>query len=246
MRIVKPIVFFDLETTGVNTSTDRIVQVAMIKMMPDGSTEKKKMLINPGMPIPKGATDVHGITDEMVKGQPTFKQVSKGVASYLKGCDLGGYNSDEFDVPLLIEEFARAGINFPEEGHEPNFVDVFKVERIVNSHKLTDTYKRYTGIELDGAHDAMIDVEATIEVLKYQIELLSPGISAAGIDDYCQGDSKRVDYAGLLYSEGDQVYWGFGKHKDELVSKTVSYANWVLGAQFPKNTKDEIRKALGI
>lgn len=241
----KPIIFFDLETTGVSITQDRIVQIGAIKVMPDGSEEVKNVLINPTIPIPAGATAVHGISDAEVKDKPKFRQIAKSFAAWLAGADLAGYNSDNFDVPMLMEEFNRVGIPFPEEG--TNFIDVLKIERKVNGHTLGATYERYTGEELEGAHDALIDIYATIKIFNKQLELnpLLPS-DAAEIEAYCSGDVKRVDFAGKLYEKEGQVYWRFGKHKDKLVSQTADYCKWVLGSDFPSETKAQIRKILGI
>lgn len=240
----KPIVFFDLETTGVNTSQDKIVQIGAIKLKVNGTEEVKNVLINPTIPIPAGATEVHGISDEDVKDKPKFNKIAKSFAGWLSGCDLAGYNSDNFDIPMLLEEFNRAGVEFPEEG--TSFVDVIKIERLVNSHTLGSTYKRYMGKELEDAHDALADVRATLEIFRKQL-VTNPDLpkEAAEIDAYCQGEHKRVDYAGKLYEEEGEVFWNFGKHRNELVSKTVRYAKWVLGTDFPEDTKRRIRKLIG-
>ena len=245
MDIKKPIVFFDLETTGVDISADRIVQIGAIKTSEDGSEEVKNVLVNPTINIPESATEIHGISNDDVKDSPTFKQISKSLFEWLTDCDLAGYNSDNFDVPLLIEEFNRVNIEFPKE--TVCFVDVLKVERQVCSHKLEETYKRYTGKALDGAHDALVDIRATIEILNKQMELNS-GLPASvpEIDAFCQGETRRVDFAGKLYEKAGLIYWGFGKNKDRLVSETEEYANWVLGANFPKNTKKHIKTVFGL
>ena len=240
----KPIIFFDLETTGISITQDRIIQIGAIKVLADGSEEVKNVLINPTIPIPAGATAVHGISDEEVKDKPKFIQIAKSFASWLAGCDLAGYNSDNFDVPMLIEEFNRAGIAFPEEGTQ--FIDVLKIERKINGHTLSETYKRYTGEELEGAHDALIDIYATMKIFQKQLEANPLLPSDAGeIEAFCQGDgNKRVDFAGKLYEKEGQVYWRFGKHRDKLVSETVDYCNWVLQSDFPSETKAQIRKVL--
>lgn len=241
----KPIIFFDLETTGISITQDRIVQIGAIKVMPDGQEEVKNVLINPTIPIPEGATAVHGISDEEVKDKPKFKQIAKSFATWLSGCDLAGYNSDNFDVPMLIEEFNRVGIAFPEP--TTNFIDVLKIERKVNGHTLSATYERYTGEELEGAHDALIDIYATIKIFNKQLEQnpLLPS-DASEIEAFCSDDLKRVDFAGKLYEKDGKIYWRFGKHKDQLVTNTVSYCKWVLGADFPSETKTQIRKILGM
>lgn len=244
MNIKRPIIIFDLETTGVEINKDRIVQIGAIKMNVDGSLEEKSVLINPTIPIPKEATEIHKITDEDIKDAPTFKQIAKNFCKWLTGCDIGGYNSDNFDVPLLIEEFARAGVQYPV--GDINFIDVIKIERLVNSHKLEDTYKRYTGNELKDAHDALEDSKATLIVLQKQIELYNEIIpnKIDELDQFCQGDKKRVDYAGKLYEKDGEIYWNFGKHKDQLVKETLEYASWVIGVDFPSNTKDHLKRIM--
>lgn len=241
----KPIIFFDLETTGISVTQDRILQIGAIKVLPDGKEEVKNVLINPTIPIPADATAVHGISDEEVKDKPKFQQIAKSFAAWLSGCDLAGYNSDNFDIPMLIEEFNRVGVAFPEP--ETKFIDVLKIERKVNGHTLGETYKRYIGEELDGAHDALIDIYATIKIFHKQLEQnpLLPS-DAAEIEAFCEGEFKRVDFAGKLYDKEGQVYWRFGKHKGKLVSETADYCNWVLKSDFPSETKLQIRKVLGI
>jgi len=245
MALSKPIIFFDLESTGVSITKDRIVQIGAIKVNTDGTEEVKNVLLNPTIPIPSVATEVHGISDADVKDKPVFRQIAKSFAAWLSGSDLAGYNSDNFDIPMLIEEFSRVGIPFPEKN--TNFIDVLKIERKVNSHKLGDTYQRYTGEELEGAHDALIDIYATIKIFHQQLaknEHLPNG--AADIEAFCQGEFKRVDFAGKLYEKEGQVYWRFGKHKDQLVSETKSYCNWVLDSDFPSETKAQIKRVLGM
>jgi len=243
MHLIKPIIFFDLETTGINTTTDRIVQIGAIKLKPDGSREEKNVLINPTILIPPAATAIHGISDEQVKNEPKFQQVSKSFNQWLSGCDLAGYNADNFDVPILIEEFARAGIEFPDS--ETRFVDVLKIERNVNSHRLEEAYKRYTGQQLDDAHDALADVKATIAVFEKQLEHY-PNLptSVQDLEELCIGDNDRVDFAGKLYEKDSKIYWAFGKHKGELITDTIDYAQWVLNADFPADTKRQIRRIL--
>ena len=145
---------------------------------------------------------------------------------------------------MLIEEFSKAGVAFPEDG--TSFVDVLKIERLVNSHTLGNTYKRYTGEELEGAHDALADVRATLTIFQKQLEGNAElPKEPAEIDAHCQGENKRVDYAGKLYKKDEKVYWNFGKHRDELVSKTASYARWVINNDFPEDTKRRLREVIG-
>ena len=246
MQLTKPLIFFDLETTGTNTATDRIVQIGAIKVMPgDGEREEKNVLINPGIPIPPQATAVHGISDEAVKDAPYFRQIAKSFAAWLAGCDLAGYNSDNFDVPMLVEEFARAGVLFPEEGIR--FVDILKIERNVNSHRLEETYRRYTGQPLEEAHDALADVRATAAVFEKQLQQ-NPNLPTDidGLQELCQGENGRVDFAGKLYEKEGSVFWNFGNHKDELVIETRDFAQWVLSKDFPSETKRQIRRVLEV
>lgn len=245
MQLSKSIVFFDLETTGVNTVEDRIVQIGAIKIRPDGGREEKNVLINPGISIPSAASEVHGIFDEDVKDAPFFRQISKSLFQWLSGCDMAGYNSDNFDVPILIEEFARAGIDFPEE--DARFIDVLKIERNVNSHRLGETYKRYTGLILDDAHHALADVRATVAIFEKQLERNHDlPDSIPDLEELCQGQNGRVDFSGKLYERDGQVYWSFGKHKNQPLSDTLDYAEWVLTQDFPADTKRHIRRILGL
>jgi DNA polymerase-3 subunit epsilon len=245
MKIIidRPIVFFDLETTGVSVTKDRIVQIGAIKIYPDGTREVKNRLVNPTIPIPIESSAVHGITDEDVKDEPSFRQVARGFYEWLNGCDLAGYNSDNFDIPMLSEEFSRVGFEYPTD--DTSFIDVIKIERIVNSHKLGDTYKRYTGMPLENAHDAIADIEATIAIFEHQIDLDENfQLSVKEIEARCKGDTKRVDFAGKLYEENGKIYWSFGKHKGKLVSETKDYAEWVIGQDFPYNTKMHLKRII--
>jgi DNA polymerase-3 subunit epsilon len=240
MKITRPIIFFDLETTGVNVDADRIVQIACIKIDTDGNQTEKEILINPTIPIPKEASDVHGVTDETVKDAPKFYNVAKAIYAFFEGCDIGGYNSDSYDVPLLMNEFARAGIQFP--NWDCALVDVLKHERILRSNKLGDVYKRYTGRDLDGAHNALVDVRATVEILLHQLEG-NDEMTPLEIDILCQGDKKRFDIAGRCYLDKDNnVRWAFGKNLNKLVTEDMSYLSWVLNNNFPLETKSKLAK----
>ena len=252
MKLLKPLIVFDLETTGTSISDDKIVQLAVIKKNPGGSTEKKTILLNPGRPIPKEATEIHGITDEMVKDKPSFQNISKSLFDFFFGCDLGGYNSNQFDIPLLMAEFDRCGIVFL--SWEPNVIDGLTIERLVNSHKLEYTYKRHTGNILNNAHDAMVDSEATFDVLESQFKMLMSSykdvdgniipLTVEDVDKHCQQDKERFDYAGKAYREGDSVFWSFGKHQDKNVLDDRSYINWVLTSNFPLETKSKLKQLI--
>ncbi len=245
MKLERPLVFFDLETTGVQPMEDRIVQIAAVKVWPDGRQEEKDVLLDPGIPIPPAATAVHGISDEQVRGRPFFRQIARSLAEWLSGCDLAGYNCDQFDIPMLMEEFGRAGVAFDMDATRPT-IDVLKVERNVNSHRLEATYRRYTGKILSGAHDALADTRATMAILAKQLECHADlPDTVSGLSELCRGgEGGRVDLAGKLYERDGRVYWAFGKHRDQLVVETAAYARWVLESEFPQETKRHIRRIL--
>ena len=159
LNLTRPIAFIDLETTGVNISNDRIVEIAIVKILPDGTRQVKRKLINPQIPIPAGASDVHGITDDMVKDAPSFKQVANEIKQFIENCDLGGYNSNRFDIPMLIEEFLRAGVSFSADGRK--LVDVQKVFHMMEQRTLGAAYKFYCNKTLEDAHSAEADATAT-------------------------------------------------------------------------------------
>lgn len=243
MKLIRPIVFFDVETTGKDVTTDRIVQLACVKLNTDGSKEQKDIMLNPDFPISVEATTLHGITNEMVVDKPKFRKIAKSLLDFFKDCDLGGYNSDVFDIPILIEEFQRCGIDFPD--WDLNLVDVLKHERLINNNKLESVYRRYTGKNLENSHNALCDVLATVEVLEHQIRLLddSKEHTPQSIDLFCQGDKKRFDISGKAYFNADDVVcWSFGKNIDKPVMNDKSYLDWVLNANFPNETKNKLKK----
>ena len=168
LQLTRPIAFIDLETTGINISTDRIVEIAIVKISPDGTRVVKRKLINPEMPIPVGSTEIHGITDEMVKDAPSFKQAANELKQFIDNCDMGGYNSNRFDIPMLIEEFLRVGMEFSIDGRK--LVDVQRVFHMMEQRTLSAAYKFYCQKTLDGAHSAEVDATATWEVLEAQME----------------------------------------------------------------------------
>ena len=239
--LTRPFVVFDLEATGVKPKFDRIVQFAAVKYMPNGQMEERNQLINPEMKIPKDAMEIHGITDEMVADKPTFQQYAPDLSSWLAGCDLSGYNCDRYDIPLLSNEFARSDIDWPEAG--VHTVDIFRLEQRVNSHRLGETYKRYTGTEMVGAHDALSDVKGTITVLLHQLAA-NPQVplTIAEMDKYALNDRERLDFAGKLLMIDGVACWNFGKHRGKPVSDTPGYVDWVLDADFPEQTKEVLRK----
>jgi DNA polymerase III subunit epsilon len=243
MKISRPILFFDLETTGLDIQKDRIVQIATIKLLMDGSTEEKKYLFNPQILISPEASAVHGITDEMVQGAPFFTQYAKSLADYMHGCDIAGFNSDYFDFPLLIKEFNRCGIvDFP--NWDFNLVDVLKYEKLLKPNNLSEVYKRYTGKTLEGAHDALNDVRATLEILMHQTDG-NEDITPEDIDLLCQGERKRFDLNGKLYINKEGVVcWAIGKNAHKSVFADMPYLDWVLKSDFPEETKQKIKSLL--
>lgn len=241
MKLTRPLITFDLESTSVDTEIARIVQIAAIKRNIDGTKEEKNLLINPTIPIPPECTEIHGITDEMVKDAPTFKQIAQSMKNWFKDCDISGFNSDSYDIPLLCAEMDRAGITFID--WELNLVDVMKMYRNFYPNKLTDIYKRFTGEELEDAHNALNDVIATDVVLDYILKENFEEIpTPQEIDELLQGDRKRYDLAGKIYIDNDGVHkWGFSKNIDRPVLADMGFVNWVLSNNFPKDTKDKIR-----
>jgi DNA polymerase-3 subunit epsilon len=240
MKIERPIIVFDLETTSVDTETARIVQIAAIKINHDGSTEEKNLLINPTIPIPLETSEIHGITDEMVKNAPTFKQVAQSMKNWFKGCDVAGFNSDSYDIPVISAEMERCGITFLD--WEFNLVDVMKMYRHFYPNKLTDIYKRFTGKELEDAHDALGDVKATMVVMKHILENHFDSIpTPEEVDVLLQGEKFRVDIGGKMYKDAEGVVrWNFSKNVGQPVLADPGFYNWFLKQSFPKDSKDKL------
>ena len=243
LNLKRPIVFFDLETTGVDTSKDRIVEISMIKIMPDGEEIVRTRRINPEMPIPPEATAVHGITDEDVKDQPTFRQVAKSLAQFIQGCDFGGFNSNRFDLPVLVEEFLRVGVDVDLKRRK--FVDVQNIFHKKEQRTLVAAYKFYCEKDLTDAHSAEADTRATYEVLCSQLDRyddLENDIDF--LAEFSERD-KTVDYAGrILYNEKGEEVFGFGKYRgqkvEEVFQREPSYYAWMMEGDFPLYTKKVI------
>ncbi len=243
LQLSRPIAFIDLETTGVNLSKDRIVELAIVKIMPDGSRVTKRKLINPQMPIPQASSDIHGITDEMVKDAPTFKNVSNEVKQFLENCDLGGYNSNRFDIPILMEEFLRAEIDL--DLSTRRMVDVQHIFYSMQPRTLSAAYEFFCNKELEDAHSAEVDINATIEVFEAQLakyEKLGTTIdSILG----CIGEEKIVDYARRFsFNEKGEEVFNFGKFKGmtttEVFKKEPQYYDWMMKGDFPMHTKKKV------
>lgn len=245
LKLHRPLVFFDLETTGIDTSKDRIVELSFIKIMPDGTQEIKTRRLNPTIPIPKEASDVHGITDDMVTDCNTFVQVAKSLAKWLEGCDLAGFNSNRFDIPVLLEEFHRAGIKLDVDTIKT--IDVQSIYHKLEPRTLSAAYKFYCNQSLENAHSAEADIKATYEILLAQIEKY-PEIE--GNVDFLSEFSKmnkNVDFEGrVVLDQNDVPVFNFGKHKGrpvtEVLTSEPSYYNWIMRGDFSQNTKDTITK----
>lgn len=241
LNLERPIIFFDLETTGTNITHDRIVELSLIKVYPDGREETKSRRINPEMPIPPAATAIHHITDEDVKGEPTFRQVSKALYDIFEGCDIAGYNSNKFDVPLLVEEFSRAGINFEIAGRR--FIDVQNIFHKMEQRTLVAAYKFYCGADLENAHSAVADTRATYEVLLGQLDRYGDLKNDVDFLAEFSASGRNLDLAGrIVYNDDDVPVFNFGKHKGrpvaEVLRREPSFYDWMMQGDFAKNTKD--------
>ncbi|MBC8147816.1 MAG: 3'-5' exonuclease [Bacteroidetes bacterium] len=256
LNITKPIAFFDLETTGIKVATDRIVEISIIKLHPDGTSETKTDRINPGVPIPDEVSEIHGIYDFDVKDCPTFAEVANDYNNFLANCDLAGYNSNKFDIPLLVEEFLRANVDFDLRGRR--FVDVQNIFHKMEQRTLAAAYKFYCGKELENAHSAAADTEATLEILKAQLDMYNGvefkdkhgEVSKPVVNDIkalheFSFISRNVDLIGhIVFNDKDQEVFNFGKHKgktvDDIFSREPSYYDWMMKSEFPLSTKKVI------
>ena len=240
LKLSKPICFFDLETTGIDITKDRIVEISILKVYPNGNKESKTWLVNPTIPIPKAASDVHGITDERVANEPTFKELAKQIHNMIKDSDLAGYNSDRFDIPLLAEEMLRAEVDF-DLGNRVS-VDVQTVFHKMEQRTLSAAYKFYCGKDLIDAHTASADTNATYEILKAQLDRydsLENNIKKLSEFTYRK---QIADFAGFIgYNAKGEEIFTFGKHKgkrvEDIFDEEPGYFGWLLGADFPLYTK---------
>lgn len=245
LNLKRPIVFFDLETTGLNITKDKIVEISYIKVYPNGTEEQKTLRINPGMPIPKESTEVHHITDADVANCPRFNQVAKELAAVFEGSDIAGFNSNRFDIPMLQEEFLHAGVSF--DFTKRKFVDVQTIFHKMEQRNLTAAYRFYCGKELENSHSANADTRATYEVLKSQLDRYP---SLQNDVDYLAAFStqnKNVDLAGrFVYNEKNEVVFNFGKYKGRSVKEVFKvdsgYYGWMMNGDFPQDTKNVLTK----
>jgi DNA polymerase-3 subunit epsilon len=243
LNLRNPLVFFDLETTGMNVTKDRIVEISYLKIKSDGSEECRTRRINPQMPISEQAIAVHGITDDDVKDCPTFKEIAKSLAAQIEGCDLAGYNSNRFDIPILAEEFLRADVQV--DLSKRKFIDVQTIFHKMEQRNLVAAYKFYCGKDLIGAHSAESDTRATYEVLMSQLDRY-PELEN-DIDALAKFSSfnNNVDFAGrMIYNENGEEIINFGKHKGisvkDVLKKDPGYYSWIMQGDFPLNTKQKL------
>jgi len=244
LNLTRTVAFIDLETTGTNVALDKIVEIAILKVMPDGGKEMKIQRLNPKRSIPKEASEIHGIYDEDVKDSPSFEEVASTLDQLLDGCDLAGYNSNRFDIPLLIEEFYRAGLEFSMDNRR--MIDVQNIFHKMEQRTLVAAYKFYCDKDLKNAHSAAADIEATYEVLLSQIERYDTLENDVDFLHEFSLRSKFVDFAGrMIYNDDGQELFNFGKHKGKLVEDVIintdpSYYSWMMRGDFPLFTKKKL------
>jgi DNA polymerase-3 subunit epsilon len=258
LNLKRPLVFFDLETTGLNVGKDRIVEISLLKIFPDGDQESKTILINPGIPIPKECSEIHGIYDHHIADKPRFEEVADEIDAFIQDADLAGYNSNKFDLPLLVEEFLRAGKRF--ELRCRYLIDVQNIYHKMEPRTLSAAYKLYCGKELINAHRAETDTKATYEVLKAQIEKYQhteyedrfgvksiPVVNDVASLSKFSRDTRNVDLVGhIVFNDKDEEVFNFGKHKSKSVEEVFriepTYYSWMMNADFPLYTKEVITR----
>ncbi|MDD4921357.1 MAG: 3'-5' exonuclease [Bacteroidales bacterium] len=245
LNLKNPIVFFDLEATGINTNNDRIVEISYLKVLPNGQEESKTYRVNPGIPIPKEASEVHHIMDEDVANCPSFKEIGKQIARDIEGCDIAGFNSNRFDIPMLVEEFLRNDIDI--DLSKRKFIDVQVIFHKMEQRTLTAAYKFYCGKELDGAHGAEADTRATYEVLKSQLDLYPDLKNDVQYLSEFSTFNRNVDFAGKIVLNDQNVeVFNFGKYKDkpveEVLKRDTGYYGWMMQGDFSLNTKNVLTR----
>lgn len=240
LKLTKPIIFFDLETTGINIAKDRIVEISILKVFPNGNKESKTWLVNPEMEIPAEVVAIHGITNEKVVTEPTFNELAEEVSTLIAGCDLAGFNSNRFDIPLLAEEMLRAGIDFDMKNRVA--VDVQVIFHKKEQRTLSAGYKFYCDKELEDAHSAEADTNATYEILKSQLDRYDDIENNIKFLSEFSTHNKRADFAGfLMYDEDEDEVFTFGKYKGkkvkDILEKDKGYYSWIQKSDFPLYTK---------
>jgi len=240
LNLKRPLVFIDLETTGINVASDRIVEISSLKISPNGNEQWMTTLVNPGIPIPPKVTAIHGISDSDVAEAPTFKEIAKNLTSFLEGCDLAGFNAMKFDIPVLAEEFLRANVDF--NFTKRKYIDVQVIFHKKEQRTLEAAVRFYCKKELENAHSAKSDTEATYEVLKAQLDTYSD--LENDVDKLAEFSSfnNNVDFAGrIILDENGVETFNFGKHKgrpvDQVFREEPSYYSWMMNGDFPLYTK---------
>lgn len=241
LNLRNPLIFFDLETTGVNITKDRIVEISYIKVFPNGQEQEKTIRVNPGMPIPPEATSIHHITDDDVKDKPLFKDIAKDLSHVFEGCDIAGFNSNRFDIPLLMEEFLRAGVNF--DISKRKFIDIQTIFHKMEQRTLVAAYKFYCNKDLNDAHSASADTRATYEVLKAQLDRYPTLENDVDYLSKFSSQNRNVDLAGRIVLNDQNVeVFNFGKYKGQPVAdvlrRDIGYFGWMMQGDFPQNTKN--------
>ena len=245
LHLTRPLIVFDLETTGISISNDRIVEIACIKVFPDGREETRLERINPGIPIPKEVTAIHGITDEDVADKPKFDALARELATFMQGCDFAGFNSNKFDFPLLVEEFLRAGVDFDVENRK--FIDAQRIFHMMEPRNLSAAYRFYCDKNLENAHSAEADTRATWEIIQSQITRYPQLKNTLDELGKVSGQNNLVDLAGrMIYNaEGKEVF-NFGKHRgkpvEEVFKKEPGYYQWMMDNDFSLDTKRRLTK----
>jgi DNA polymerase-3 subunit epsilon len=243
LNLRKPLVILDLETTGVNIATDRIVEFSALKVSPGGAEEWLTLRLNPGIPISPEATRVHGITDADVANEPHFKDVAKRISAFLEGCDLAGFNSMKFDIPILSEEFLRVNVDFNPARHR--YVDVQVIFHKKEQRTLSAAYRFYCNLELENAHSSKADTAATYEILKAQLDRYPDLENDIDKLSAFSAFNNNADLAGrIVFNEQGQEVFNFGKHKgkpvEQVFKEEPSYYSWMMNGDFPLNTKQVI------
>jgi len=245
LNLIKPIVFFDLETTGINIAIDKVVEISILKVFPNGNKESKTWLVNPEIQIPKETSDIHGITNKKVVTEPTFKELAPKINEMIADSDLAGFNSNRFDIPLLAEELMRAGIDFDMKNRKA--IDVQVIFHKKEQRTLGAGYQFYCGKELEGAHGAEADTNATYEILLAQLDKYEDiGNTVDALSEFST-HGKRADFAGfILMNDKDQEIFSFGKYKgrtvEEVLKENPGYNNWIQNADFPLYTKKVLKE----
>ena len=241
LKLKNPLIFFDLEATGINIASDRIVEISYLKVYPDQREETKTFRVNPTIPIPPATTAIHGISDEDIKDAPTFNEIAKTLANSFEGCDFAGYNSNKFDLPLLAEEFLRANIDF--DLKKRKFIDVQVIFYKKEQRTLSAAYQFYCKKDLINAHSAEADTRATYEVLQSQLDMYPDLQNDVNELSEYSAHSRTVDFVGrIVYNDKDEEVFNFGKYKGQTVvsvfAKDPSYYSWMMNGDFPLYTKN--------